>query len=189
MLSRWYIGPPGDLLPVISNGRWKKNPTCRRLMSSCLSSSSPVSFCVERFSVTTLLLLLTAARLRNVYRSEIKCKDSPRSQADKGRDGVDTRSQRYSQVRALKARRARRVAVCLYKWLSGCLMEALFLFLFFFVETLRNECPAGSSRLLRCWVIVGVLKSFQTMSASETRVMYESAKHIFKSICPRNPHF
>lgn len=86
-------------------------------------------------------------------------------------DEGDTRSQRYLRVEALKAHKARRAAVCLYKRLSGCLMETLLhllRLLRLLLETLRNECPRGSSELLRCCVIVGVLKRLQTMSVTET---------------------
>lgn len=85
---------------------------------------------------------------------------------------------------SLNVRKARRVAVCLYKWLSGCLMETFFLSL----QTLRNECLEGSSKLLRCWMIGGVLKRLQTMSVSGTGVTYVSTLLIFKRVCPRNLH-
>lgn len=52
-------------------------------------------------------------------------------------DEVDTRSQRYLRVKALKAHKARRAAVCLYKWLSGCLMETLLHLLPFFWRLLE----------------------------------------------------
>lgn len=52
-------------------------------------------------------------------------------------DEVDTRSRRYLRVKALKAHKARRAAVCLYKWLSGCLMETLLHLLPFFWRLLE----------------------------------------------------
>lgn len=49
-----------------------------------------------------------------------------------------------------------------------------------FSESLRNECPKGFSKLLRRWMIVGVLKRVQTMSVSETGVMCVSTLYPFK---------
>lgn len=106
-------------------------------------------------------------------------------------DEVDTRSQRYfagESTLSTQGQTCSGVPLQMIIWmLDGATLLLLLLRLPPFLETLRNECPQGASKLLRCWMIVGVLKRLQTMSVTETGVM--CAWTIFKSIRPRNLHF
>lgn len=62
-----------------------------------------------------------------------------------------------------------------------------------FSESLRKECPKGSSKLLRHWMIVGVLIRLHMMSVSETGGIYSSTlypikRDIHKKGYITNPH-